>query len=272
MYNKDGTVSALNTIVAKNIPGADCAGTITSLGNNLSSDSSCQFVQASDLPNTDPLLGPLQNNGGPTVTHALLDASPARDAGTNAGCPANDQRGTARPTDSDADGVSTCDIGAYEADPIFPDYDVSKSVATVSDPYSGGANPKSIPGAVMQYTISLGNDGPGAADQNTIVIMDAIPPGTSLVVADFDAANPGPVAFVDGTPASGLSYGFTSLSSVTDDVDFSSDGGLNFDYTPTPGADGSDTGVTHIRISPQGTARFTGADPVAHFDFKVIVR
>src|SRR5207244_11402345 len=45
----------------------------------------------------NPLLGPLQNNGGPTPTMALLPGSPALDAGNNTNAPAFDQRGTGFP-------------------------------------------------------------------------------------------------------------------------------------------------------------------------------
>ena len=59
------------------------------------------------------ILGPLQNNGGPTQTHALVDGSPALDAGDPGGCLDNsgallqtDQRGFPRQVDSNNDGVS----------------------------------------------------------------------------------------------------------------------------------------------------------------------
>lgn len=55
----------------------------------------------------------LADNGGFTLTHALVRGSPAVDSGGD--CPMVDQRGAARPVDSDDDGTPTCDIGAVEA-------------------------------------------------------------------------------------------------------------------------------------------------------------
>jgi hypothetical protein len=77
------------------------------------SDGTCNFTQTGDQSGIDPLLGPLQDNGGPTFTHALLAGSPAVDhipLGVN-GCgePGDmDQRGVARPQGPN------CDIGAYD--------------------------------------------------------------------------------------------------------------------------------------------------------------
>jgi len=58
------------------------SGAVTSLGYNLASDNGGGFLTGSgDQINTDPMLGPLQDNGGPTFTHALLLGSPAIDSG-----------------------------------------------------------------------------------------------------------------------------------------------------------------------------------------------
>src|SRR5262249_825547 len=71
-------------------------GHTTSAGYNLSSDTADKLLNApGDQINTDPLLGPLQNNGGPTLTHALLPGSPAIDVGDPnfTPPPSYDQRG-----------------------------------------------------------------------------------------------------------------------------------------------------------------------------------
>ena len=115
IHRFDGTVTLTNTIIAGNAnPNSpDCSGSPTSLGHNLIGDNSgCSFSPStSDLVNVDALLGPLQDNGGPTLTHALLPGSPAIDAGDDSMAPATDQRGISRPQGA------ASDIGAYEFEP-----------------------------------------------------------------------------------------------------------------------------------------------------------
>lgn len=117
IYNT-GTVTIQNSIAANSQDSKNCYGPVASHGYNLSSDNSCDFNQAGDLRDVNPLLGTLQNNGGPTQTNALQTGSPAINAGNPAGCTDGnghllgiDQRGQPRPDPGDPGG---CDMGAYE--------------------------------------------------------------------------------------------------------------------------------------------------------------
>ena len=101
----------------------NAGGTVTSDGYNLSNDDGSGFLGATnDQVNTDPKLGPLQGNGGPTWTHALLPGSRAIDNGKTNAVPglarSTDQRGRARPVDNlhlaNATGGDGSDIGAFE--------------------------------------------------------------------------------------------------------------------------------------------------------------
>jgi len=118
-----------NTIVANQVNGPDCTNTggiyrgeVDSLGHNLDSDGTCGLADPTDLSAVEPMLGPLQDNGGPTPTHALLRGSPAIDAIPASECVydddgdpgtpevplTTDQRGVRRPQNG------RCDIGAFE--------------------------------------------------------------------------------------------------------------------------------------------------------------
>jgi hypothetical protein len=114
-----GSGTIRNTIVKAGASGANFGSTMTSGGYNLSSDGSgAGFLTAvGDQNNTDPKLGPLQDNGGPTPTHALLPGSPAIDQGKSFGF-TTDQRGLLRPVDfpsiPNATGGDGSDIGAFE--------------------------------------------------------------------------------------------------------------------------------------------------------------
>jgi hypothetical protein len=97
-----GNALVSNSIIANSSSGGDCDGVpLTNGEHNLVEDNSCGFTGGSD-----PKLGSLADNGGPTWTHALLPGSPAIDAGDTT--LTSDQRGVHRPQGA-AD-----DIGAYE--------------------------------------------------------------------------------------------------------------------------------------------------------------
>lgn len=114
----DGTLRLFNTIVANQVSGGDCALSegITSLGYNIDSDDTCNLTAAGDQPSTDPVLGALADNGGPTRTHLPQTGSPAIDTGGNDGCPADDQRTITRPQNATGLPEAICDIGAVEVE------------------------------------------------------------------------------------------------------------------------------------------------------------
>lgn len=135
LYNAfgSGIVVVGNSIIASNTlaapggatSGPDCRGAFFSEGYNLigiTNINTTGWGATGDQMGTaavplNPLLGPLQNNGGTTPTHALLAGSPALDKGNSFGL-LTDQRGSARPSDnpllSNATGGDGSDIGAYE--------------------------------------------------------------------------------------------------------------------------------------------------------------
>jgi hypothetical protein len=86
-------------------------GSFVSSGYNLFSDAPAISLAPTDLINTDALLGPLADNGGPTLTQPLLTGSLAIDAGTPVGGITTDQRGAPRPQ------ATTPDIGAFQVQP-----------------------------------------------------------------------------------------------------------------------------------------------------------
>jgi hypothetical protein len=113
-----------NTILKSGASGeniVNSSGAVTSDGYNLSSDNAGGFLTSTgDQINADPLLGPLQDNGGPTFTHELLSGSPAIDAGDPnfTPLPDHDQRGTGFPRVFNG----RVDIGAFEVQTIAPAY------------------------------------------------------------------------------------------------------------------------------------------------------
>jgi len=169
--------------------------------------------------------------------------------------------------------------------PFQPDVDLTKTIEVINDPINGplaaGNNPKAIPGAEIQYTITAINEGRGQSDDNSIRLQDEIPQNAELFIGDLTCSNRGPgiglgpICFKDGaTPnESGLTYDFTSITDLSDDIAFSVDGS-DFSYEPSDEGDGYDSNVRFIRISPRGELLNASKDGTEQpeFSFKYQVR
>ena len=176
--NLNGSIVANNTAAS----GPDIAGPVSSGDYNLIKSTVGIF---GSLPGThnitgvDPVLGPLQNNGGPTETHALLAGSPAIDKGKNFTALTTDQRGAGYSRSFDdsaipnAAGGDATDIGAYELLPP-PEINVKGNGVSIAD----------------------GDTTPSAAD-NTIFAS----PNSGLVLHTFTIENLGTTPLsLTGTP------------------------------------------------------------------------
>lgn len=117
---------------------------------------------------------------------------------------------------------------------------IDKQSSVISDPVNGTVNPKQIPGAIVEYAITVTNVGNLAVDASSIVLTDPLP-------ANFTFDSSTPVTFTNGTTASGLNA-FNPATMVT--YSNQSGGGAPYSYTPVAGYDPA---VRGIRIAPTGT-------------------
>lgn len=202
-----GTFTVMNAVtkVQNSVLADPCAGVLADQGHNLGA-AGCVGGAG------DPKLGPLQDNGGPTVTMALGDGSAALDQvpATGAGCAATDQRGAVRP------GGALCDVGAYEmAPPLATTGDASgvgESAATLNGTVEGRGLPTSYH---FEYglTPDYGSTTPpgstsAAAGAPVGAAVSGLTPSTTyhfrLVASSHDGASTGADrTFTTGTPGSG---------------------------------------------------------------------
>lgn len=188
IYSVAGTasVNVKNTIVAGNnalVSGSDLEGVFTSQGNNLIGtrggvvgfvDGFNNDIVGSDAQRLDPVLSALQDNGGPTFTHALLAGSLAIDAGDNTDGDTTDQRGALRPTDT------TSDIGAFEI--VTP----TISIADISQVETNAGT------TVFEIVVSLSN-----ANVDEVTVDFETSNGTAIAGIDY-AFTTGTVTFSPG--------------------------------------------------------------------------
>jgi CSLREA domain-containing protein len=234
-----------DSIIADNF-GGDCFesfGMVSSQGHNLDSDGTCGLSASGDMPEMDPLLGPLQDNGGFTDTHALMMNSPAIDAADDDTCPATDQRGESRPKGDH------CDMGAYEsnllpstATPTASPTPSAEPTATVTVTPTADATPSSPPATESATPTASPAEGTdttwGNANCSGPGHMDPPDPVDSLLTLRHDAglgANTGDCPAlgteVDVLLASLHTWGDVDCSEAVDPIDslkiLRSDAGLS---------------------------------------------
>jgi VCBS repeat-containing protein len=198
IYNLSGILTLNSSIVASNTAstGQDISGIVPSGDYNLIKDTAgiVSLPGTHNITGVDPMLGPLADNGGPTLTYALLPGSPAIDAGSNPDSLTTDQRGTgfARVVGTAAD------IGAFEVQPAPC---TGLSFATAVN-YPAGSNPPSV---------TTGDfDGDGKTD---LAVANPVSGTISVRLGNGD-----------GTFAAAVSYPAGSLPFSVTTGDFNGDG------------------------------------------------
>lgn len=118
----------------------------------------------------------------------------------------------------------------------------------------------SIPGSTVRYDITVNNPGQ-SVDPATLVLTDLFPPDVALVVTGPDA-----FVFTEGATPSGMGFSYAGPASLTDSVEFSTDGN-NFVYVPTSPVDDA---VTHIRLRPTGTLNPNNSGAIPSFSISIL--
>jgi Ca2+-binding RTX toxin-like protein len=207
--NSGGTVNLKNTIVAGNFSVdnriysyPDLSGTFNGNNNNLIGSltgAKGTVGTGTDIVNPNPGLGPLQNNGGLTLTHALLAGSPAINAGNNSLIPADTQDldgdgNTTEPTPYDQRGLTrvvggTIDIGAFEVQAAtLPSLSIQD--VTVTEGNTGTKN--------ATFTVTL-----SAASTSVVTVNYATANGTATAGSDYTATT-GTLTFNPGDTSKSL--------------------------------------------------------------------
>ena len=160
-------------------------------------------------------------------------------------------------TDSSSDASLTYSMGGSNTE--APNIKLEKTSLTIYDPVNIEANPKAIPGALVQYTITAKNEGFGSTAADSIVIVDKIPSNMKLCVSIIDRCTQ--TSFVDGSTSSLLSLG---------SLEYSDNDGSDYLYTPTADAEGFDSDVTNVRVKLNGS--FEKSDGLNHPSFSLFLK
>ncbi len=114
--------------------------------------------------------------------------------------------------------------GSYSTNAIYNVDSASivftKSSAVTNDPINGATSPYAIPGATVEYTLDVTNN--GSVSANTVVVTDPIPSNTAFAVGSVTS---------------------------TGTTEYSSDGKATWTYVPVADGNGTDVAVTHVKTT-----------------------
>ncbi|MEM8558763.1 MAG: Ig-like domain-containing protein, partial [Bacteroidota bacterium] len=171
---------------------ATAGSTITSLGHNVCGDA-CGLNGPGDLTETNPLLDVLVDNGGPTLTHALLPGSPAIDIGGT--CGPTDQRGFNAPIVGLAtNSTALCDAGSFETEILDAEPPTVVIASTLDDPTATQPIPltftfsETVSGfSADDIDVIGGTLGALTTTDSTTFAADLTPAGAGDLTVDIDA-------------------------------------------------------------------------------------
>ncbi len=152
--------------------------------------------------------------------------------------------------------------GSFDVD--LPALLIVKSVAVATDPVEGVTRSKAIPGATVQYTIQVQNNGRGSVDSGSLVISDPVPTNTVLSLP----AKP-PFTFTDGSTSSGL-----SVSALDGSIVYSNNGGTTYVYVPACTRPCTDSAITNFKITLNGAmnGKTGGTAPSFTITYNVVIQ
>jgi len=276
LYSASNTLEVYSSIVADN-PGGDCSYPPTSmiLGMNINGDGSC-----GGMVTDDPLLGPLANNGGPTLTHSIAPNSPARDTSFGL-CPPTDQRGETRPHGSE------CDLGSFEFNGVIPAQDTSQISGIVYNDISadGVIDSGEGPLAGVELVLASGTCAAPGVTQTALTAGDGsyqfelIPPTAGTYCLSIDPLTPpNDTILIPGgftVPAPGQ-IEFT----LTEGEDLANQN-FGWEYQFAPGSEETGLVITEVVLSAttipvdswvevEVTVENQGASPVSGYDVVLI--
>jgi CSLREA domain-containing protein len=265
-----GTTKVKNSIVAGNT-GSDVSG-IQNQGNNLIGG--------------NPLLAPLANYGGTTMTFALLPGSPAIDAGTSTGATAQDQRGVSR--------VGAVDIGAFESrgftinvqsgnnqtaaiNTAFGAALVAKVTSGTSEPVAGGQVTFTGPASGAGITLGSGNSTVVTIDSAGVATVTGTANGTTgtynVLATTPGASSTATFSLTNGKGSQTISFGALANRTYGDapfSLSATASSGLpvSFQIVSGPATVSSNTvtitgaGTVVVRASQAGDSNYSAAPPV----------